>query len=409
MAIATLPAFPNLSIIVRNGVVEFPVHHMRGGTSTGVVIWDQFAPQDSALKEELARHLMGVPLDGKTSPGNRQITGLGRGAATSNKVFFADIEQADGSTRVVSTLAQLASDHGQIDWSVNCGNMSASLPLWALDSGIMEASVGAGALDIDIRNTNTGILTTARMAREVDGVFVPAEIPGVDGAFPSVDLFLHNPVGSKTGKLLPTGNVIDVIEGYDVSCVDAAVPMVILDAAQLGKTAHEPYKELDADKPFIETLRRIWVEAGLRMGLKKRDGSPMTADELARSETVPKVCMVSAPRAGGTLSVRYFTPQTAHSSMAVSGACCLATAALIPGTTAYRFAQGLPQPGPDFADIAVALENPAGMMDAVADVRLGAHGLEVRKTAYRRNAQVLLRGHVPLYRASEALKRALLG
>ena len=74
------------------GVVEVPVHYMRGGTSTGVVIWESLLPKDELLKAELLRHLMGVPLSGHQE-NNRQITGLGRGTATSNKVFLARIEE----------------------------------------------------------------------------------------------------------------------------------------------------------------------------------------------------------------------------------------------------------------------------------------------------------------------------
>ena len=87
---------------MRNGVVEFPVHHVRGGTSTGLVLWERFTPADLALKEELLRHLMGLPLVG-TRPGNKQITGLGRIVPTGNKVFFAEIEtKADGSPLLVA-------------------------------------------------------------------------------------------------------------------------------------------------------------------------------------------------------------------------------------------------------------------------------------------------------------------
>lgn len=199
---------------MRNGLLEYPVHHMRGGTSTGLVLWSGVVPEDMVLREELLRHLMGVPLFG-TKLGNRQITGLGRGPATSNKVFLADTEDAAGRIRLVSTLAQLASDHSGIDWSVNCGNMSASLLLWAFDFGLVKGDIG-GPCNLDIRNTNTGVITTARMTRNADGHFMSAEIPGVDGAFPSVDLFLHDPVGAKTGMLFPTGNPADDIAGYRV-------------------------------------------------------------------------------------------------------------------------------------------------------------------------------------------------
>ena len=401
------PQAGDLRLRVSAGVIEFPVHHVRGGTSTGLVLWERLVPAEPALREELIRHLMGVPLAG-SRPGNRQVTGLGRGIATSNKVFLADIEEAGGAQRLVSTLAQLASDIAAIDWSVNCGNMSSALQLWGLDTGFLAAPA-TGPCEEEIRNTNTGVLTTSRMVREADGRFAVAEIPGVDGAFPAVDLFLHDPVGSKTGRLLPTGRAIDEIGGHAVSCVDVAVPMVIAEAAGFGKTAREPMAELVADGAFMEAFRAVWIEAGLRMGLKRRDGTLMTAGEIARSETVPKACIVGPPGEGGNVAVRYFTPQTGHPSMAVSGGCCLAAAALVPGSVANRVARGLTLPRPGFADHEIGIENPAGILEATVVARMEAGGLAVSSAAYRRSTQILVRGHVPLYRASPALQAALSG
>lgn len=390
---------------LRDGVIEFPVHHVRGGTSTGLVLWEPFAPSEPALREELLRHLMGVPLTGSRA-GNRQITGLGRGTPTSNKVFFASWEQTAEGGRLVSTLAQLAGDHAAIDWSVNCGNLSSALPLWAVDVGLAEVPAGESA-DLAIRNSNTGVLSTGRMARDADGTLSCAAIPGVDGAFPTVDLFLHEPVGAKTGRLLPTGQVVDLIGGRQVSCVDVAVPMVIALASEFGKTCRETPAELQTDDAFMAALRQTWVEAGLRMGLRRRDGTPMSTEELARSETQPKVCIVGPPEADGNLAVRYFTPQAAHASLAVSGGCCLAAAALLEGSVAWQVASGLDRPGPAFADIQVAIENPAGLLDTTVVARLQADALQVSSAAYRRSAQILLRGHVPLYRASPHLVAAL--
>lgn len=390
----------------RDGLIEFPVHHVRGGTSTGLVLWEPFAPAEPALREELLRHLMGVPLHG-THPGNRQITGLGRGAPTSNKVFFADWESHAGDGRLVSTLAQLTGEHAAIDWSVNCGNLSSALPLWALDVGLVTAVPGESR-DIAIRNSNTGVISTGRIGFDEQGALLRAAIPGVDGEFPCVDLFLHDPVGAKTGHLLPTGQVVEQIDGRTVSCVDVAVPMVIALASDFGKTAHEPLAELQGDQAFMAALRRVWVEAGLRMGLRRRDGELLTADELARSETQPKVCIVGPPAAGGNIAVRYFTPQTLHASMAVSGGCCLAAAALMPGSVAGQVARGLRAPSAAFGDIEVAIEHPAGILATTVVARVQAGSLQISSAAYRRTAQVLLRGHVPLYRASPALVDALL-
>ena len=400
-----LPAQPDLTLRCHCGVMEIPVHHMRGGTSTGVVVWERLLPEDETLHAELLRHLMGVPQTG-THPGNRQITGLGRGPATSNKVFLVRTEATEGGHCLVSTLAQLASDHAEIDWSVNCGNMSSALPLWAIDTGLLQGAAD-GNCEIEIKNTNTGVLTVARMKQDEHGQFVTARIPGVNGAYPSVDLFLQSPVGNKTGALLPTGSVMDVVAGHEVSCVDVAVPMVIALASSFGKTGHEPIAELEADPTFMGALREVWIESGLKMRLRRRDGELMTRADIEKSETIQKVCIIGAPRDGGNIAARYFTPQTGHASMAVSGGCCLAAACLIPGTVAHRLATGITPPGQAFTDVEVSIENPAGSLDATVVAALVDGQIDIKSAAYRRSAQILMRGYVPLYQASPELVTAL--
>jgi len=406
----TLPFSDAFRPHLRHGVIAFPVHHMRGGTSTGLVLWEPFAPRAPHLRAELLRHLMGLPSEGRND-GNRQITGLGRGTPTSNKVFFADVEDGAGGPVLVSTLAQLAHNHGGVDWSVNCGNMSACLQLWALDTGLAAPGPG-GQSALAIRNTNTGVTTLSRMRTLPGGAFEAAAIPGVEGLYPAVDLFMQAPAGAKTGRLLPTGAVADVIDGCRVSCVDVAVPMVICAAADFGKSAHEPIAALAADAAFMARLRTVRIAAGLKMGLTRPDGTPMTAADLAHSETLPKICIVGAPRAGGHIAVRYFTPQQGHASMAVTGGCCLAAAVLLPGSVAH----GLAQPSAAaslhvhdaYADIQVAIEHPAGILDATVVCRMHDGQLDIRSAAYRRTTQVLVCGHAPLYGASDALAAALL-
>jgi 4-oxalomesaconate tautomerase len=394
------PALPRF----RHGLWEFPVHHMRGGTSTGLVIWGGAAPPDLAAREELLRHLMGVPQHGSAAA-NRQITGLGRGPATSNKVFFCDIESTAEGPRLVSTLAQLAADHASVDWSVNCGNMSSALQLWALDTGLVQLG-SPGPQVLHIRNTNTGVLTTSRMNARTGGGFEHAVIPGVLGWWPAVDLFLHHPAGAKTGKLLPTGKPFDAIQGVRVSCVDVAVPMVIANAADFGKTAHEDVRELAADAEFMDRFKAVWIEAGLRMGLRRKDGTPMSREEISRSETIPKACIVGAAKEGGDIAVRYLTPQTVHSSMAVTGGCCLAAATLIPGTVAHQLCPKQVEAG---GETAVHIENPAGVLSTAVEAAWTDGSLQIRSAAYQRSTQVLLEGFVPIYNASELLATALEG
>lgn len=399
---ASVEPNPGLGFVPRtlHGVPEMPVYHMRGGTSTGIVLWADHLPEELGLREEAIRLIMGVPARGE-SRGNRQASGLGRGIPTSNKVFLlASSRRTDAD--LDSTLAQLAADKAAIDWSVNCGNMTAALPMYALDAGLYRPQGDDTVLRVF--NTNTGVITDARMRTPGGALPHPAdtEIPGVLGRFPGVDLSLRDPVGAKTGRLLPTGRPRDVFEGVEASVVDVAVPMVILRAADLGKRGDEPNDELARDTDLKARLRAIWVAAGLAAGLS-RDGRPMTAEELAGSETVPKVCLVSPDAAGAHIQVRYFTPQAPHNSLAVTGGCCLASACLIPGTTAHELASGLAPPDGEPSERLVAMRNPAGVLRARIVARAVPGGVEIARAAYERSAQIFLRGHVPLYDASPAL------
>lgn len=388
------------------GVLEIPVYHMRGGTSTGIVLYEQHLPADLALREELIRRVMGVPLDGEVA-GNRQITGLGRGIPQSCKVFIVNRSDRDDA-EIDSTLAQLAPDKAAIDWSVNCGNMSAALPVFAGEVGLL--SLDPGTNRVRIHNTNTGVVAHALVDVPEPGAAMTAEteIPGVMGQWPGVQLALLEPVGAKTGKLLPTGKPVDTIDGIEVSCVDLAVPMVIVRASDLGKTASEAPDALDADADFCARLQRIWVEGGQKMGLKNTDGSPMTEAQLAASETIPKICIIAEPsdeeaERGANIRVRYFTPQAGHKSLAVTGGACLAAGCLIPGTVANAIVQNGSVLGPDEEDHVVRMANPAGLLKATITGSMRDGEISMPSAAYERSTQILLRGHTPIYNASPAL------
>jgi 4-oxalomesaconate tautomerase len=396
----------------QGNTVLFPVFYMRGGTSTGIVLWEGHFAGLVDFKEAIIRKIMGVPDSGERK-GNKQITGLGRGVTTSNKVFIVE-PHAEEPGVFKTTLAQLAADKAAIDWSVNCGNMSAAIPLYLMANGLVKPK--KGVTEVSLFNTNTQVTTDCRVPTPTgrfDDISL-TEIPGVMGGFPGVELSLRNPIGAKTGALLPTGSIKDVFDGVEASCVDVAVPMVILKAEQLGLEGDESIDSLNANKALIERLRSIWVQAGLKMGLKTKSGAQMTAEQLAASETIPKVCFVSKPAQGGHVRVRYFTPQQAHNSLAVTGGCCLAAACLVPGTTAHDIAEGLNLlPNQKDEERMVAMENPAGILRARVFGRMTASkagnppGLALPWTAYERSAQIFMQGYAQIYNAPKGLIQAL--
>ena len=400
-------SFRGLTLRFLDGVLEIPVYHMRGGTSTGILLYEPHLPEELALREELVRHIMGVPLEGEVGR-NAQITGLGRGIPQSCKVFIVDRSSRDDAD-IQSTLAQLAPTKSTIDWSVNCGNMSAALPVFAAQVGLV--SLAPGTNRVRVFNTNTGVVTHALLDMpEADRpVASETEIPGVMGQWPGVQLALLEPAGAKTGRLLPTGNATDEIDGLSVSCVDLAVPMVIVRAGDLGKNAAESPEALDADPDLKARLQRIWVAAGLKMGLAGKDGAPMTEAALAASETIPKICIVAPPsddeRArGANIRVRYFTPQAGHKSLAVTGGACLAACCLIPGTVGHDTVEGLDGLGAEVTDHVVRMANPAGLLKATIAGSMRDGEIAMPSAAYERSTQILLRGHTPIYNASAALR-----
>ena len=206
-----------------------------------------------------------------------------------------------------------------------------------------------------------------------------AAIDGVPGTAAPVLLSFRDAAGTKTGRLLPTGRVRDQVGGLEATLIDMAMPMVVLRAADLGKTGHERPAELDADGGFMERLEAIRLEAGAMMGL---------GDVTAR--VIPKPVLVSAPAAGGTFAVRYFTPLACHRSLAATGAIGLATARVIPGSLAHEIA-GPFGPGPTEA---VAIEHPSGRIPVELELAAPGEEIPVLRASLVRTARRLFAGSV---------------
>src|SRR4029079_417443 len=113
------------------------------------------------------------------------------------------------------------------------------------------------------------------------------------------------------------------------------------------------------------------------------------------------------PKHGGNIATRYFTPQAGHDAMAVTGGCCLAAACLSPGSVAHEIARGVPALGASPKEVQVDIENPAGILSATVEGQQLDGKTRINRAAYKRSAQIRVRGHVPFSRASPALKKAL--
>src|SRR5215204_705223 len=201
--------------------MRIPAVFMRGGTSNAIVFNAKDLPRDRALWDEIFIAAIGSP-----DPYGRQLDGMGGGISSLSKVcVVGPSSRADAD--IDYTFAQLSVKEAKVDYSGNCGNMSSAMGPFAVDEGIVQVS-GKEAL-VRVHNTNTKKIIWSRFALDENQSAVDGElaIPGVSGTGSPVKLEFREPGGATTGKLLPTGNVIDTLDVPGVgkiraSLVDAA-------------------------------------------------------------------------------------------------------------------------------------------------------------------------------------------
>jgi 2-methylaconitate cis-trans-isomerase PrpF len=350
---------------------SIPCVLMRGGTSRGPYFRGEDLPQDPTLRDRVLASVMG-------SGHELQIDGIGGGHPLTSKIAIVS-RSARPHADVDYLFAQAGVQAPVIDVSPNCGNMLAGVGPFAIEAGMIPAT--DPETRVRIHNVNTGKLIEAIV--QTPGGIVAYEggtaIDGVPGTAAPVLLSFLDAAGAKTGRLLPTGTARDRVGGVEATCIDMAMPLVILRAADLGKAGDERPSDLEADTAFLERLEAIRREAGALMGL---------GDVAER--VIPKPVLVSGPRAGGTINVRYFTPRSCHRAVAATGAVGIATACVTPGSLAHELV-GRPVTGPAAR---ITVEHPAGRIPI--DLELAAPGAElpVLRASLVRTARRLLSGTV---------------
>ncbi|SCG81998.1 hypothetical protein DW1_0378 [Proteiniborus sp. DW1] len=246
--------------------IKTPVVIMRAGTSKGIFIKEENLPKDPKERDELILKIFG-------SPDIRQIDGLGGADPLTSKLAIigpSTREDAD----VDYTFGQVSYVAPKIDYSGNCGNISAGVGPFAVDEGLVK--VEEPFTTVRVHNTNTGKLIIERV-EVVNGkakVTGDYSIAGVPGTGSEIVIDFSDTAGAATGKLLPTGNVIDKIDvtGYgeiEASLVDAANPVVFVRAKDLGLTGIETPSQIDENKAMLATLEEIRGKAAVMMGLVK--------------------------------------------------------------------------------------------------------------------------------------------
>jgi 4-oxalomesaconate tautomerase len=203
-----------------------------------------------------------------------------------------------------------------------------------------------------------------------------ARIDGVPGTAAPVPIDFLDVAGSSCGALLPTGAARDVVEGVEVTAIDNGMPVVVMRAADFGKTGYETPEELEADAALKARIEAIRLAIGPRMNL----------GDVAK-KTVPKMCLIAPPKAGGAVSTRNFIPHRVHEAIGVFGAVSVATACVLPGSVAEGVAR-VEDPA------SIEVEHPTGFFTVAMDAVLEGGELKVRRSALLRTARRLMRGEV---------------
>jgi 2-methylaconitate isomerase len=374
--------------------LKIPAVFMRGGTSNAVVFSARDLPRDRAQWDEIFLAAIGSP-----DPYGRQLDGMGGGVSSLSKVCVVGPPSRDDAD-IDYTFAQVLVKEARVDYSANCGNMSSAMGPFAVDEGVIKAT-GKEAL-VRVHNTNTKKVIWARFALDdglsaVDGDLV---IPGVSGTGAPVRLEFRDPGGATTGKLLPTGNVVDTLDvpGYGrfkASLVDAANATCFLNAADLGIKGTEMPEELDRNVELLKKLAAIRIAASVAMGIGK------TPEEAAAKRTVPFVGFVSGPQDATTLAgekieagkvdltARMISNGQPHRALPLTVSLCTAVAARIDGSIVNQAAR---LAGDANAEIRIGM--PSGILTVAASVHKKDGAWYAEQGAFYRTQRRLFEGQV---------------
>ncbi|MCK0122651.1 4-oxalomesaconate tautomerase [Loktanella sp. F6476L] len=347
-----------------------PFLFMRGGTSRGPYLNRADLPDDL---ETLAQVL--IAMVGSGHPLN--IDGVGGGNAVTTKVAMLSRSDDDWAD-IDYFFAQVSVEDRTVDFKPTCGNILSGVGPAAIEMGLIKAQNGETKLNIHAVNTRARVAATVQTPNGAVSYDGDAKIDGVPGTSAPVALQFMDTIGGATGAFLPTGNLIDTFNGVDVTCMDVAMPMVIAKADAFGLTGYESAETLNDNKDFFAAMEGVRIQAGEAMGMQN----------VAKSVT-PKFGLLAPAKDGGTIATRYFMPWKAHPTMAVTGAQCLASCVLTPGTVA----EGMAARSND-RPATITLEHASGQINVLVDYDVTADGIDLRSAGLVRTARLLARGEV---------------
>jgi len=343
---------------------------MRGGTSKGPFFLAIDLPGEIALRDRVLLAAMG-------SPDARQIDGIGGADPLTSKVAIISRSERP-EVDVEYLFAQVSIDQPLVDVSPNCGNMLAGVGPFAIEKGLVAPRDPITTVTIYMVNTGNVAVAHVPTPDRMVTYQGDASIAGVPGTSAAIRIDFLNTMGSVCGALLPTGRTVDQISGIDATLIDNGMPVVVLRAADFGKSGYETPAELDADKKFKLRLEEIRLIAGERMGLGD-----------VRSKVIPKMTLVAPPRDGGDLATRTFIPHKCHAAIGVLGAVTVGTTCVLPGSVAFNIV-----PAREGAVKRLSVEHPSGEFSLEIETAETNGELTVKRSSLVRTARALFRGEV---------------
>lgn len=374
---------------------KFPVVYMRGGTSKGCLFHREDLPEDSKEWDEIFLQVMG-------NPDPKQMDGMGGTVSSNNKIVII-WKSALPNVDIEYLVGQVIVGKKQVDYKSNCGNMTAAVPAYAVEEGMVPIVEPVTTVRMLNKNTDKYINVTVPIdprthtfAQEGD-----CHIAGIDGTAAELKVNFLDPAGAKTGKLLPTGKALDVLEidgrKIEATILDVSNPLVLVRAEDVGLQGTELSAQVDADKEASALLEKIRGAAAVKMGFA-RD----LEDATAHSPAVPKVGFFTAPVsytdiAGNRvdagqmdLCARVISVFKCHKACPLTAASSIAVAAFVQGSIIEKTLGRQPE-----GRQAIRLGHPSGVMTVYPDLEVREEGnLDVKGVAVQRTARRIMDGTI---------------
>lgn len=370
---------------------KFKTVLMRGGTSKGCMFLKGDLPQDRSQWDEIFLQAMG-------DPDPKQMDGLGGMASSNNKVVVvwkSDLPGVD----VEYIVGQVIVGKSQVDYKSNCGNMTSAVGPFAVEEKLVEIVEPITTVHLLNRNTEKLIDVTVPVEEGTFSQDGECSIAGIDGTAAELKVKFLNPAGAKTGKLFPTGRVLDALDipGFgtiEATILDVSNPTVIVRAADVGLIGIENPEEINGNKEASDLLEKIRGTAACLMGFAKD-----LTDAAENSPAVPKIGMFTAPGSFLDISGKQVNAQDmdvcarvisvfeCHKACPLTSASSISIAAFLEGTILYN-ELGAPRAGQE----TIRIGHPSGVMTLYPEIILEDGDVKLPSVAVQRTARRIMEG-----------------